>query len=97
MESIDVTDEYVNGYEVSERMLPEVTPRPPWGGLGDTLWSSWVAFGHLGAPWGCSWGPLTPKPSKIHGFLLVSCECQSVGTQRDLTNTKRKNINLASY
>ena len=30
--------------------IPEVTPRAPWGGLGDTLCSSWVTFGHLGTP-----------------------------------------------
>ena len=44
--------------------IPEVTPRAPWGGLGDTLWSSWVAFGHLGTPLESPWGSLSENHQK---------------------------------
>ena len=40
--------------------VPEVTPRSPWGALGHTLWSSWVALRHLGAR-GTSLGTLEAK------------------------------------
>ena len=43
---------------------PVVVPGAAWGALGDLLWSSWVPFGDLGAPWRCLWGPKTKTMKK---------------------------------
>ena len=44
--------------------VPEVTPRVPWGGLGDTLWSSWVTVGHPGTPLESPRGSLSENHKK---------------------------------